>query len=398
MRFRVVIDIGVASGLVAAVTIAGVGGGASRAAVAPATMATRQVKPIGISYGDSLPFLSSVALNRTLDDAVTLGARWVRADLAWDDIQPSGPTTWRWSKFDRVVAAATARNLTLLPILAYTPAWARPPGSHSDKAGPAAPQQFAAFAKAAVERYAPRGVHSWEIWNEPNIVDFWQPAPNPAAYVTLTRLTSAAIRSADGSATVVSGGLAPAPTSDGYMSQLDFLRAFCALGGLDSVDAIGYHPYSYPVPPGYVAPWNAWAQIATTSPSFETVLASYGASGKSVWLTEYGAPTNGPGAGATSSNYNLNGSPDHVDEALQAQMVTDSVALAAASPVVGGLFWYSYQDLGTDRSTTENFYGLRRYDGSPKPAYRAFRTAIAQAQAQVYAVTSDDLMLVGRPS
>jgi hypothetical protein len=109
------------------------------------------------------------------------------------------------------------------------------------------------------------------------------------------------------------------------------------------------------------------------------VLASCGASDKKIWLTEYGAPTNGPGAGATVTNYNLNASPDHVDEALQAQMATDSVALATASPVVGALFWYSYQDLGTDPSTTENFYGLRRFDGSPKPAYSAFQTAIAQA-------------------
>src|SRR5262249_22897428 len=137
----------------------------------------------------------------------------------------------------------------------------------------------------------------------------------------------------------------------------DFLAAFCAQGGVNYVDAVGFHPYSFPVPPGYDAPWNAWAQIATTTPSLESVLASYGVSGKKIWLTEYGAPTNGPGAGATSSNYNLDQSPDHVDEALQAQMATDSVALATASPIVGALFWYSYQDLGTDPSTTENFYG-----------------------------------------
>jgi hypothetical protein len=61
-------------------------------------------------------------------------------------------------------------------------------------------------------------------------------------------------------------------------------------------------------------------------------------------------------------------------------MATDSVTLAAASSIIGGLFWYSYQDLGTDPSTPENFYGLRRFDGSPKPAYAAFQTAIALAQ------------------
>ncbi len=383
MRFRVVIGIGVAGSLLTAVLVAGIGDRPSRATAAPSNGIGQGAKAFGISFGDTLPFLSAATLNHTLDDAVTLGVRWIRADLAWDDIQPDGPTSWQWSNFDRVLAAATARNLTVLPILSYTPAWARPPGSSSDKAAPASPPQFAAFAEAAAARYAPVGIHTWEIWNEPNIVGFWQPAPNPAAYVTLLRLTSAAIRSVDAGATVVSGGLAPAPTSGGDISQLDFLSAFCAQGGLQYVDAIGYHPYSFPVPPGYGAQWNAWAQIASTTPSFESVLASYGASNKTIWLTEYGAPTGGPGPGATSSNYNLTASPDHVDEALQAQMAGDSVALAAASPVVGALFWYSYQDLGTDPSTTENFYGLRRADATPKPAYQAFQAALARAQAAV---------------
>ena len=61
-------------------------------------------------------------------------------------------------------------------------------------------------------------------------------------------------------------------------------------------------------------------------------------------------------------------------------MATDSVALAAASSIIGPLFWYSYQDLGTDPSNAENFYGLRRFDGSAKPAYGALQTAIAVAR------------------
>jgi hypothetical protein len=66
-----------------------------------------------------------------------------------------------------------------------------------------------------------------------------------------------------------------------------------------------------------------------------------------------------------------------VDEALQAQLVTDSVALAKSSSTIVALFWYSYRDLGTTTSTVQNFFGLRRHDGSPKPAYGALRQGIA---------------------
>jgi polysaccharide biosynthesis protein PslG len=334
---------------------------------------------IGLSYGDTLPGLSRTALAQTLDDAVALGTRWIRVDLAWSDVQYQSAGSYDWSGFDRVVHAARARNLGVLPILAYTPAWARPAGCDSDKCAPADANAFASFAAAATRRYAPQGVHSWEIWNEPNIGGFWQPAPDIAQYVGLVRAVVPAIKGTDSAATVVSGGLAPAPSSGGDISQIDYLTGFSNLGGPQLVDAIGYHPYSFPVPPAYDADWNAWAQIAATPRSFQSVLAAHGYAGKKIWITEYGAPTNGPGLGATASDYKVIATPgpDHVDEALQAQMATDSVGLAKSSSTIVALFWYSYRDLGTGTSTIENFFGLRRYDGSPKPAYAALKQAIA---------------------
>ena len=318
-------------------------------------------------------------MDSELNDAVQLGVGWVRLDLAWDDIQPVSQSSFNWSAFDRIVTEANARHLSLLPILDYTPGWARDSSCGSDKCAPANPSQFAAFAAAAVSRYAPLGIHTWEIWNEPNITVFWQPAPNPTRYVTLLKATSAAIRSIDPGATLVSGGLSPSATTGGNISPVDFLTAFCQQGGQQVVDAIGFHPYSFPVPPSYKADWNAWQQIADTPSNLAGVLASHGAAGKKIWLTEYGAPTNGPGVGATSSDLKLGQSPDHVDEALQATLATDSVAMASKSTNIDALFWYSYQDLGTNAGNTENFYGVRRFNGTPKPAYAALQQAIGAA-------------------
>jgi len=320
--------------------------------------------------------LSAAALAAELDDAAALGAGWIRSDLGWNDVQSQSSTNYDWSRFDRIVAAASARNMTVLPILTYTPAWARPAGCTSPKCAPARPAKFAAFARASALRYSPQGVHTWEIWNEPNLVSFWQPSPAPAAYARLVELTAASIRGVDSGSTIVSGGLASTDTVGGNISQLDFMTAFCNQGA-QFVDGIGYHPYSYPVPPGYDAPWNAWAKMANTSPSFESILTACGAAAKKIWITEYGAPTNGPGPLATAPGYGLGSRPDHVDESLQATMATDSVRLARAAPHVAALFWYSYKDLGTNAGDRENYFGLRRFDGSPKPAYDALKAAIA---------------------
>jgi hypothetical protein len=102
-----------------------------------------------------------------------------------------------------------------------------------------------------------------------------------------------------------------------------------------------------------------------------------GDAGKPIWVTEYGAPSGGPGTTATPVNYHLNDSPDHVDEALQAIMATDFITSVTTTSWVAVGFWYSYRDLGTNQSNTENFYGLRRADGSIKPAYSALKQAIA---------------------
>ncbi len=335
----------------------------------------------GISFGDRLVWMDDQGLAAALDDAKALGAGWVRLDLDWGDVQPDSASSYHWTNFDRVVRAAQARGLSLLPIIAYTPFWARPAAFKGDgwwSAAPADPALFAAFAAAAVQRYAPKGVHTWEIWNEPNNSEFWAPCPDPQAYVKLLRLTVAAMRSCDPNVFIVSGGLVPAATSEGNISQLQFFASICALGANRLVNAIGYHPYSCPVTPQNPVQWNAWAQIATTSPSFRTILAQYGTPTLPIWVTEYGAPTGGPGTEATAQGYPPGTHPDHVDEAFQAELATDSVQAGLDTAGVAALFWYTNQDLGTDPSTTENFFGLRRADGTPKPAFYALQSAITQ--------------------
>ena len=315
-----------------------------------------------------------------LDDALAVGVGWIRLDLPWDAIQPASPNSFSWSQFDTIVAAVNQRHMALLPVLQFTPYWARVPGCASDHCRPADPNRFAAFAAAAVARYSPQGIHDWEIWNEPNTGGAWQPKPDPADFAALTIATSHAIKAADPSATVISGGLAPSATVAGDLSQLDFLTGFAQAGGLSAIDAVGYHPYSYPVPPGYYADWSGWSQISDAPRNMKTALSSLGFPTMKIWATEYGAPTNGPGVGATAENYQIGHNPDHVDEDLQAQMATQSVELAKKSSIIAALFWYTQTDAGTATNTRENFFGLRRSDGSAKPAYAALAQAIAAAR------------------
>ncbi|BCY15467.1 cellulase family glycosylhydrolase [Actinoplanes sp. L3-i22] len=322
----------------------------------------------GISYGDTLVWMSDQQLGQALDDAVDLGAKWIRNDLSWDDIQNEDSGTYHWQLFDRVLAAAQERGLQVLPVLAYTPAWARAAGCTEATCAPADPAAFARFADAAARRYAPRGVRVWEIWNEENL-GFWKPEPDPDAYAALLQATSRAIRAVDPATTLVMGGLAATGTGTGKISPEDFARAVLRVAP-DAVDAVAYHPYTYPHLAGeHTLFGTSWDRIA----GLRAVLTSAGHPRMPIWLTETGAPTGGPGSASDGA-----GGLDvtHVTEARQATIARDLVTTAATTPLVDALFWYSDRDLGTDTSTSENFFGLRRADGTPKPAYAALRSAL----------------------
>ncbi len=334
----------------------------------------------GISYGDTLTWRSDKDLAQALDDAISIGATWIRVDLSWNDIQPDSPAKYMWQRFDRVASAAQDRALNVLATIAYTPRWARVQGcTTGPQCAPTSSSAFAAFALAAAKRYAPMGVHTWEVWNEPND-GFWAPRPDPAAYTTLLKSTASALREGDPQAFVMMAGLSAANSdaAKSRISPIDFLIDVFKLGGDRAVDAIAYHPYNGQyLPSARTAFGTAYEKIDSTKISLASVLADFDVPDMPIWITETGAPTNAPGPVADGRTFQP--TAQHVTEVFQARIASDAVATLADDPHVATLFWYSDRDaaLPNDFSDIAAFFGLRRYDGSKKPAYDAFKQAIA---------------------
>lgn len=323
------------------------------------TMADR----IGFAVGNHLVSKSDAELASQLDGMAAIGVKWIRHDMQWSSIQASGPSSYNWSSYDRLVIEANKRGIKILPILTYTPSWARVSSASSSMfAQPANNDWFAAFANNAVKHYAPMGIHAYEIWNEPNIPAFWQPSPNVSAYTDLLKKTYVAIKQADPSAIVVSGGLSPAVTQNGRISPRDFLSGMYANGVKGYFDKLGHHPYTFPALPSSYYEWSAWSQMNDTNPSLRSIMAANGDS-KPIWGTEFGAPTNG-----------MSG----VSESLQAQTIEAAANLMKDRPWLEKLFIYSYKDIGTSTSTIENFFGVVRYNGSYKPGYYSVKNILAQ--------------------
>jgi hypothetical protein len=336
---------------------------------------------VGIAYGNTLIEMSDRSLAYTLDDAARIGVSTIRTDLDWANIQPTSADGYQWERFDRIVNGARQRGLTILPVLAYTPAWARADGCDSHMCPPADHGQFAEFAAAAATRYAKEDVLAWEIWNEPNDSGFWSPAADPEEYSSLLELTSEAIRRIDPSALIVLGGLASLDSEGGNLSPADFLSRVCRQGGHTSMSAVGYHPYTYPHlasvsrDADYPSPWNL---IDLGPESVRGTLERCGALDVPIWLTEFGAPTGGPGDASDGTPGQPTEDVTHVTEEQQARIARDVLQTVAEDRTVQVLVWYAWRDLDDDDRTNLNFYGLRREDGSEKPALQAFRDTLSE--------------------
>lgn len=354
----------------------------SAAAQAEAT----RTKPLdfGLAYSDTLPWMTDADLAQALDDAVDLGVTWIRADVSWTNIQPDGETQYLWERFDRVARAAQERDLKVLATLSYTPQWARDAACADKNATcpPASNARFAQFVTEAVTRYSAMGMHTWQIWNEPNISAFWSGGADPERYAEMVKETSRAIRAADPDSFVLLGGLANAATTNSKrQTPVDFLDNVLKLGVGDHVDGISFHAFSHGILLSTKTGDSPYEQVSGVRRSLTAVLARHERTDLEIWLTETGAPTHGRGAIADSQQDSVETS--HVTPAYQARIATDMVKAADELTAVTKVFWYAHRDVKSPAANagTWAYYGLIDYTGARKPAFDAYRDAIAAHRA-----------------
>ena len=328
-------------------------------AVAGRRSATVSAAVNGPDVGSQQPSIAwepATQMNADLDAMVAAGMTWVRADFFWDSIEQQRGQ-FSWTATDTFVRAAQARGLHVVGIADYTPSWART--GPTNKYPPTNPADYAAFVGALAQHYAPLGVHDWEIWNEPNNAAFWAPKADALAYTRLLVPANAAIKQADPSATVVTGGLSPAVSNGTNIAPLSFLESVYADGGGGSFDAVGYHPYSYPYAPMYAASWNTFYE----TPAVHALMAANGDGAKQIWGTEVGFPT------GTSSNA--------VSPSAQATNIAAAITQWTSWAFHGPIIFYTVRDSGTDLSDVDQNMGMLDHSGAPKPVFAAVQQLLA---------------------
>lgn len=312
-----------------------------------------------------IPYMNDDQLNTFLSEFEKTNALYVRMDLPWSVIQPTGKDSWNFGPYDRAINALTAKGFKVLPIVTYCPAWAN--GGHADDKYPPTAEHAADwynFVKACADRYIPKGVDAWELWNEPNIIAFWKPVCNVDDYTNIVlkngyNAVKASAKALNKEVTVISGGLAAAATNGSDIHPMDFLKGIYAKGGKEYMDAIGHHPYCFPESPANPVDWSLFQM----TPRIYQIMVDNSDGAKKIWGTEFGYHT----------GYSIIGG---VSEAKQAEYITLAYKLWAQWEYTGPLFYYNYIDLGTDMGDREQKFGLKLISGSNKPSWQAYVNAM----------------------
>jgi hypothetical protein len=267
-----------------------------------------------------------------------------------------------WSQIDRQVAAAVRNGIGILPVVMAAPAWA----SDGHWTRPRSAGAYGRFVGALARRFGPFGhfwgehpelprapLRDWQLWNEPNFRDYWEPQPFARRYVAFLRRARLELRRVDARARIVLAGIAN--RSWGTLDRL------YRLGAAPYFDAAAVHPFTRDV--------EGVAEILRRN---REVMLRHGDGRTPMMVTEV-TWTSGP-AGAEHSSGTVS------DEQGQAVRVSEVFRLLAGRRRALGIervYWLSW--LSTDRGGEDifNWSGLSRVrpDNTVerKPAFHSFR-------------------------
>lgn len=346
--------------------------------------------------------------------AMEAGAGWTRWPMYWNNIETTsgrlGDDAYR--EQDKVVSGDLAHGLQINAILLGTPSWAATAGSAAvpmPRPGPeatytqraAAPRTPSSAISPPANLYAPvlkadgtinqenywaRFVYNtvlrykgkvkvWEMWNEPDLKFrdgpvFWSGSYRD--YYQLLKAGYQAAKAADPSCTVLFAGLA-------FWTDPEFFSRILAIAKADPsatannyyFDVLplhfyvsSYHLYNYPVH----FRREMVAKLGVTKP---------------IWVNETNIPVCGDTAvdSALPCPTRWRGSMEE-----QAAFIIQAYALGAAAGVERIFVFQLYDDSVGEHE----WFGLIRNDGSPRPAYTAYKVAAQYLSSYTSAVLASE--------
>lgn len=313
---------------------------------------------IGDDYFDGRD--TKARVRRHLSIAKKLGVHYLRCAFSWNGIEPERGK-FQFAFWDMLVSEASKSGIELIPYIAYTPEWAARDKKEFWKQPPTDPRLFANLMTELATHFRGR-VHSWELWNEPDLTEYWQGTSDE--FAILVKTGAEAVRAADPSAKIVLGGMSLGPGK--------FFQTLVEKHHIGRyVDVIAMHAYP-----------ESWHEDRAEKvfheevPEMEKLIDSD--SGRPLWLNEMGyadyryEPNHASGWG-TNVYYDY----EHTQR-YAADFLLKSFFMTAATGDVSLAGWYRIDDFRENDSRmpsdkVHDHLGIDDVNGRLKPAFYAFR-------------------------
>jgi len=285
---------------------------------------------------------------RDLDLIADAGFKFIRMDLTWGAVErKKGTYEFKKSGYDALTKGCSKRGIRILYILDYSNRLYESDRSVRTEQGRRA---FAAFAEAAAKRYAGKGI-LWEIWNEPNIKQFWRPRPSVDDYCKLVEETAPRIKKADPSGLVVAGATSTIP--------FNWLQECFKKGLLKWIDVLSVHPYRSQPPETVIKDYARLRELVTRYvPNRDPASRE---------------PKKIPIISGEWGYSNLNWDKTRLSNDQQAQYLVREFLINLYQDIPVSI-WYDWCNDGTNPDEREHNFGTVTHDLKPKAAYLAAKT------------------------
>lgn len=325
------------------------------------------------------------AMKAHVDAAASLGVGVIRFPGDWRAFEEQGQgqySAWYVEEVTATLAYAKSLGISVVMTFAQTPYWATPQTADASSMeaiwAPPAGEAAQAYAQALVAFHGELEaagvldvVKAWEVWNEPNALDFWSGSTlregtdvqvalaHAAEYAALLNAAYDALKAADSAAVVLGGSLAGC--------DADYLAALYAAGA--KFDALALHPYTKANPfndgiaygPEQSDDADPLSQVWSFKKGIENIRAVMAANGdadKGLWFTEFGWSSSADWGGSGSA-------------AAQAQFLEQALQLIRGWDFVDAAIAYRLFDGNGEE------FGLRAEDGTLKPAGEVLKAFLA---------------------
>jgi polysaccharide biosynthesis protein PslG len=343
---------------------------AALAMLAPATASAAGCRSdahahfVGLGGGDSLMSGNPGCILATQARA---GAGVLRQGIDWNMIEQR-KGHYSFHSYDRWVLAAAKHHFRILAILSNPPSFrAKNPAGRI--APPNSYKAYGRYAAAVVRRYGRNGslwrgkhrklrrwaIHSWQIWNEPNIPQYWGNHPNAKQYTRLLKVAARSIHRVDKHAEIVTAGL-PESLIKGAIQATKYIPKLYKAGAKKWFTTLAINPY------GPTA-----ANVVKNVRQARRIMNRHHDRGGHLWIAEVGWGTGGP---KHRFNIGVKG------QARQLGKLLHRLYRARHKLKLRGLVYFGWKDRKPYPPNYDDQWGLHTglltAAGKEKPSYKVF--------------------------